>query len=81
MISHEDGPQLPIQRRHHGADALVIGLADGFEPHEETHAAADVHRVLVPGSQTVEIVGGVDHRHVTELLPHLEELSRRGGEE
>ena len=64
-VAHEDRSQLPVERRHDGAHALVVGLADRLEPDEQVRRPGrSSTECSTPVLQPVEVVGGVEHRQV-----------------
>ena len=80
-VPHLQRAQLAVEGGQHGPHALGVGLADGLEPGDELDAPAEGDGVLGPGAQAVQVVEGVEHRHVAVGLADLGQARRRPGEQ
>src|SRR5699024_5183721 len=64
-VTHLQAPQLSVEGEHDRTHSAFVGAADRLDPDEQVLALRDLHRVLLTGGETVEVLGGLDHRQVT----------------
>ena len=73
--------ELAVEGREHRPLPLRVGLAHRLQPGDELDAGSEGDRVLHPGPQPVQVVEGVQHRHVAVGLADLGQVLRRSGEQ
>ena len=67
-VADVERPQLPVDARHHGPHAVLVGLADRLELEDHAHAGREVDRQRLVLAQAVEERGRRQQRDVAVAL-------------